>query len=265
MSFSLWTARLTNMKRQGIINFERTCIVMIDTPGTTVESSPIDTVGQGKYNWPPIWRRLALAVVMLVSIFMNFYQLGQNGFGNLYYASAIRSMLDNWRNFFFVAFDPGGFVSLDKPPLGFWLQVVSAKIFGFTPFSVFLPQALAGILSVALLYHLVQRHFGVVAGLLAALALAVSPISVVTNRNNTIDSTLALALLLAAWAVIHAAENGNLRWLLLSAVFVGVGFNIKMAEAYLVIPALVMTYLLCAPRKLWTRIWHLSLFVLVML
>src|SRR6266513_1971543 len=148
----------------------------------------------------PLWQRLALAGVMLISIFMNFYQLGQNGFGNLYYAAGVRSMLDNWHTFFFVSYDPGGFVTIDKPPLGFWLQVASAKILGFTPFSVFLPQAIAGVLSVLLLYYLVRRHFDVVAGLLAALALALSPISVVTNRNITIDSTLALVLLLGAWA-----------------------------------------------------------------
>src|SRR5438876_11589685 len=179
-------------------------------------------------NAPPtrVWSRLALAGVMLVSIYMNFYQLGQNGFGNLYYAAAIRSMLDSWHNFFFVSFDPGGFVSIDKPPLGFWLQAASAKIFGFTPFSIFLPQALAGVLSVLLLYYLVRRHFGVVAGLLAALALAISPISVLTNRNNTIDSTLVLVMLLGAWTVMRAAETGKWRWLLLTGVLGGLGFNI---------------------------------------
>src|SRR5713226_1048101 len=138
------------------------------------------------------WHRLALVGVMLISLFMNFYQLGQNGFGNLYYAAGVRSMLDNLHNFFFVSFDPGGFVTLDKPPLGFWLQVVSAKLFGFTPFSVFL-----------------------------ALALAISPISVLTNRNNTIDSTLVLVMLLGAWTVMRAAETGKLRWLLLTAALVG--------------------------------------------
>jgi len=212
-----------------------------------------------------LWGRIALVAVVLLSIFLNFFQLGQNGYGNLYYAAAVKSMGDNWHNFFFASFDPGGFVTIDKPPLGFWLQTMSTKIFGFTPFSIFLPQALCGVLAVLLLYSLVRRHFGVVAGLLAALALAVSPISVVTNRNNTIDGTLALALLLAAWAVIHASETGKLRWLLLSGVFVGLGFNIKMAEAYLVVPALGMAYLLCAPHKIWTRIWHLLLAALVML
>ncbi len=238
---------------------------MIDTPATTIESPPEQLAVQSKNDWPPLWQRLALAVVMLVSIFMNFYQLGQNGFGNLYYASAIRSMLDSWHNFFFVSFDPGGFVSIDKPPLGFWLQAASAKILGFTPFSIFLPQALAGVLSVLLLYYLVRRHFGVVAGLLAALALAISPISVLTNRNNTIDSTLVLVMLLGAWAVLRAAQSGKLRWLLLCAVFVGLGFNIKMLEAYLVVPAYGLLYLLAAPRRIWVRIGHLALAALLML
>ena len=164
-----------------------------------------------------------------------------------------------------ISFDPGGFVSIDKPPLGFWLQAASAKIFGFTPFSIFLPQALAGVLSVLLLYSLVRRHFGVVAGLLAALALAISPISVLTNRNNTIDSTLVLVMLLGAWAVLRAAETGKLRWLLLCAVFVGLGFNIKMLEAYLVVPAYGLLYLLAAPRSIWVRIGHLALAALLML
>src|SRR5579859_5514333 len=212
-----------------------------------------------------LWQSLALGGVMLISLFMNFFQLGQNGFGNLYYAAGIRSMLDNWHNFFFVSYDPGGFVTIDKPPVGFWLQVASAKLFGFTSFSVLLPQALAGVLSVLLLYSLVRRHFGVVAGLLAALALAVSPISVVTNRNITIDSTLALVLLLGAWAVLRAAETGKLRWLLLTAVIVGVGFNIKMLEAYLVIPAFGLLYLLAAPRSIWKRVGHLALAGLVLL
>ena len=222
---------------------------MIDTPINAPPSLPEPAEAQPVSSRPRIWQWLGLGVVMLTSIFMNFYQLGQNGFGNAYYAAGVKSMSDSLHNFFFVSFDPGGFVTIDKPPLGFWLQVVSVKIFGFTPFAIFLPQALAGVLSVLLLFYLVRRHFGVVAGLLAALALALSPISVVTNRNNTIDSTLVLAMLLGAWAVMRAAETGRLRWLLLCAVFVGLGFNIKMLEAYLVVPAFGLLYLLAAPRR----------------
>jgi 4-amino-4-deoxy-L-arabinose transferase-like glycosyltransferase len=195
---------------------------------------------------------------------MDFYKLGQDGF-DTYYPPAVRSMMDNWHNFFFAAYDPGSFTALDKPPVGFWLQVLSAKIFGFNAVSVLLPQALCGVLSVLLLYSLVRRHFGVVAGLIAALALAISPISVVTNRNVTIDSTLALCLLAGAWAVLRAAETGRLRWLLLTAVIVGLGFNIKMMEAYLVVPAFGLLYLLAAPISIKKRVIHLALALLVLL
>src|SRR5881397_2733746 len=101
---------------------------MIDIPASTRENLPDQLAVSSRNDWSPFWRWLALTGVMLVSIFMNFYQLGQNGFANLYYASAIRSMLDSWQNFFFISFDPGGFVSIDKPPLGCWLQAASTKI-----------------------------------------------------------------------------------------------------------------------------------------
>src|SRR6202011_401777 len=236
---------------------------MLDTNSTAIPlTTPPDEAEQPIA--PPGKKRLfarhrfALGGILLISAVMNFYQLGKNGFGS-YYPAAVLSMMDNWHNFFFVAYDPGGFVSIDKPPVGFWLEVASAKLFGFNSVSILLPQALAGVLSVWLLYYLVRRHFGVVAGLLAALALALNPISILTNRNVTIDSTLTLVLLLGAWTVLKAAETGRLRWLLLTAFIVGIGFNIKMLEAYLVVPAYGLLYLLAAPHSLRKRIGHLAL------
>jgi 4-amino-4-deoxy-L-arabinose transferase-like glycosyltransferase len=212
-----------------------------------------------------MWERAGLALVLLVAGVLDFWQLNRVGYGNTYYAAAVKSMLQNWHNFFFNAFDPGGFVTIDKPPLGFWLQVASAKIFGFSGLSLMLPQALAGVLSVAVLYRLVSRSFGTVAGLLAALALAVMPVSVAASRNNIIDGTLVLVTLLGAWAVLRAAETGRLRWLLLCAVLVGLGFNVKMLEAYLVVPAFGLLYLVAAPRRWTTRTWHLGLATAVLL
>src|SRR5256885_411921 len=235
---------------------------MLDTNSTpTPLTTPPDEAEQpiappGKKRWFAR-HRFALGGILLISIVMNFYALGKNGFGS-YYPAAIRSMLDSWQNFFFVSYDPGGFVSIDKPPVGFWLEAASARIFGFNSVSILLPQALAGVLSVWLLYYLVRRHFGVVAGLLAALALALTPISILTNRNVTIDSTLTLVLLLGAWTVLKAAETGRLRWLLLTALIVGIGFNIKTLEAYLVVPAYGLLYLLAAPQRLRKRIGHLA-------
>ncbi|GCE10981.1 ArnT family glycosyltransferase [Tengunoibacter tsumagoiensis] len=216
------------------------------------------------------WHQIALGIIVALSAVLNFVQIQQNGYGNSYYAAAVRSMLLNWHNFFFVSFDPGGFVTVDKPPLGLWIQACSAWLFqlcgsGFSSISLLVPQALAGTISVALLFVLVRRFFGPIGGLLAALALAITPISVVMSRDNNLDTLLVFTMLLATWAVCLAVETGRLRWLLLCAVFIGLGFNIKTLEAYLFVPAFGLFYLLCTSISWRKRLIHLSLAIAVML
>ena len=208
------------------------------------------------------WHLLLLSAVLALSAFLDLSRLTSEGYANVYYAATVKDMLASWHNFFFASYD-AGFVSVDKPPLGFWIQAASAYLFGFHGWSLLLPQALAGVLSVALLYHLVGRSFGPVAGLLAALALALTPISVATNRNNNLESLLALTVLLAAWAFILAVETGRLRWLVVGALVVGVGFNIKMLEAFVVLPAFYLLYLVAAPVGWRRRVIHLGLVTVV--
>jgi 4-amino-4-deoxy-L-arabinose transferase-like glycosyltransferase len=209
--------------------------------------------------------RLGLGAILLVAALANFVNLAQNGYGNTYYASAVKSMTQSWHNFFFVAFDPGGFVTVDKPPVALWIQAIFAKVFGFSGLALMLPEAIAGVASVALLFYLVRRTFGDLAGLLAALALAISPVNIAVNRDNTVDAILVLAVLGAAWAVLVAIERGSWRWLVLGAALAGVAFNVKMLEAYLVVPALGLAYLLGAPRTWKQRFGHLALAAVVLL
>ncbi len=211
-----------------------------------------------------LWRRLALTAILALSAFLNLFRLTSEGYGNTYYAATVKNMLTSWHNFFFASFD-AGFVIVDKPPLGFWIQAASAKVFGFHGWSIMLPQAVAGVLSVAVLYHLVCRAFGPGAGLLAALTLALTPISVAINRHNNLEGLLVLAVLLAAWAFVRAAETGRLPWLLLGALLVGLGFNIKMLQAFLVVPAFYLLYLVAAPVGLWRRMIDLALATVVLL
>lgn len=200
-----------------------------------------------------------MAAIIALAATLDFWRLNLTGFGNLYYAAAVRSMAQSWHNFFFVSYDPGGFVSVDKPPLGFWIQTLSVKLLGFSGFALLLPEALAGVLSVVVLWRIVRRTFGAAAGVLAALALTLSPINIAANRDNILEPLLTLTLLLAAWAMSAAMERHALRWLLVSALLVGLGFNIKMLEAYLVVPALALVYLVGAPVSLRRRLAHLTL------
>jgi 4-amino-4-deoxy-L-arabinose transferase-like glycosyltransferase len=214
-----------------------------------------------RLNWS--WEHLALGAILMLSAFLGLWNLSINGYSNNYYASAVRSMMQSWHNFFFASFDPGGFITVDKPPVALWVQTIFAKIFGFNGVSLLLPEALAGIAGVFLIYYMVKRAFGAGAGLLSALFLAVTPIFVAMNRDNNPDSILVFTLILAAWAMLRAAEKGRLRWLLVAGTLVGVAFNVKMLEAYIALPAFYLMYLLLARTSWLKRILHLTIATLL--
>ena len=189
---------------------------------------------------------------------LRAWNLDEGGILVPYYYAGVRSMLQSWHNFFFNAFDPAGFVSLDKPPLAFWLQTASAKLLGFNRFAVLLPQVVEGVAAIALLYWLVRRQFGVPAGLLAALFLALTPISVAVDRSNNTESCLVLVLMLATWAFFCAIETGRPRWLLATAALVGIGFNTKMLVAFGILPGFAAVYLLWSKSPWSVRIGQLT-------
>jgi len=199
-----------------------------------------------------------VGLVIGLAAFLRFFRLGAYGVGNAYYAATVRSMLTSWHNFFFASCEPGGSVTVDKPPLGFWVQALSAYLLGLNGFALAFPQALAGVLSVALLYGVVKRQFGELAGLMAAAALAVMPVAVAVERNNAVDGLLVFVLLSATWAFWRAVRRGRLRDLLLGAVLMGLGFNIKMMQAFMPLPALFAVYLLGAPHHWRRRIAYLA-------
>jgi 4-amino-4-deoxy-L-arabinose transferase-like glycosyltransferase len=201
----------------------------------------------------PLLAAIALAAVL------NLWALGQNGYANVYYSAGVKSMLLSWHNFFFVSADPSGLITIDKPPLGLWLQAASAELFGFSPLSLLLPQALAGVASVAALYLIVRKRYGTPAATAAALTLAVFPAFVAVARDNNLDALLILLMTLACGTALRAIETGRLRWLLATAVLVALAFNTKALAACLVIPGIAAGYLCCAPARLRRRIGALLL------
>jgi 4-amino-4-deoxy-L-arabinose transferase-like glycosyltransferase len=219
-------------------------------------SDRTDSGSTGQKRW--------LLALLLLSLMLRLWRLEQNGFGTDYYSAGVRSMMTGWHRFFYNAFDPGGFVSVDKPPIALWIQVLSAKVLGFHGLAVLLPQVLEGVAAVWLLFHLVQRRFGSAAGLLAGFLLAITPISVASDRSSNTDSCLVLVLLLAAWALIKAIETGRRAPLVLSMALVGLGFNVKMLAAFVVLPAFALAHWLGA-RLLWRRLiadWGVASLVL---
>ncbi|MEG6571114.1 glycosyltransferase family 39 protein [[Clostridium] cellulosi] len=200
------------------------------------------------------WHIIALVLISVLSFGLNFFAISKNGVGNTYYAAAIKSMTQSFKNFFFVSFDPAGMVSVDKPPLGLWIQALFVLIFGYHGWAMMLPQAIAGTGSCLLIYFLTKKYFGRAAGLLSALIFAVTPAVVVVSRNNTMDMQLIFFLLVAVWFFFKSIEKSKWRYLFIAAVFVGLAFNIKMLQAYTILPAFAIVYLIFSKQKFLKRL-----------
>lgn len=168
--------------------------------------------------------------------------------GNTFYDAAARSMALSWHNLFFGALEPGGSISIDKPPVDLWLQVASIKVFGAGRTALHLPEALAGVATAAALLVMLTRAVGRAEGLLGGLALAVLPISVLTARSDTMDSLLALVSVCAFWLSLQALRTGRRRWVLMAAALMGVAFNVKLSEALIPLPAIALLSWWALPR-----------------
>ncbi|HMD52849.1 MAG TPA: glycosyltransferase family 39 protein, partial [Solirubrobacteraceae bacterium] len=214
---------------------------------------------------PRLLRPLGLLIVVAVSAVLNTEKLSQNGYANIFYSAAVKSMLVSLHNFLYASSDPGGLVSVDKPPLGLWVQVASAKVFGFAPLSLLLPEAIAGVLTVALLYVIIARRVGTVAAFAGALTLAVFPGFVAVSRDNGVDPLLILLMLAACGTGLRAIESGRWRTIILTGVLVGLAFNTKTLAAVLVVPGIVIGYLVCAPGTISRRLLKLAAGGLAML
>src|SRR5690348_10735049 len=129
----------------------------------------------------------SLGAILVLAAVLRLWNLEANGFGTEYYAAGVRSALQGFSLLFYNSFDPAGLLSLDKPPVAFWIQALFAWILGFSGWTIHLPQALAGIASVALLYRLVRQPFGRAAAMIAALVMATMPVAVAIDRSNNTD------------------------------------------------------------------------------
>ncbi|MBO2457030.1 glycosyltransferase family 39 protein [Actinomadura violacea] len=205
----------------------------------------------------PAWSRPALWAVLAVAAALYAWDLTSGGYANSYYSAAVKSGSQSWKAFFFGSLDAGNYITVDKPPMALWAQELLARVIGFGTPALLLPQVIEGVAAVAILHATVRRAFGHPAALIAAAVLALTPITVAIDRDNNPDTLLVLLLVAAAWACQRAVETGRLRPLLLSAFLIGCGFNTKMLQAFLVVPAFALVYLITARPPIVRRLLHL--------
>ncbi|GAB4589594.1 glycosyltransferase family 39 protein [Nocardia sp. IFM 10818] len=203
------------------------------------------------------WEYPALAALLIGTAAAYLWNLSANGWANSFYAAAVQAGSVSWKAFFFGSSDAANSITVDKTPLSLWPMELSVRIFGLHSWSMLLPQVLMGVATVALLWATVRRPFGATAGLLAGLALAVTPVAALMFRFDNPDAALVLLMAAAAWAMTRAVADGRWRWLLLTGLCIGLGFLAKQLQVLLVVPALALTYLIAGPPRLGTRIAQL--------
>jgi 4-amino-4-deoxy-L-arabinose transferase-like glycosyltransferase len=207
----------------------------------------------------PRWARPALLGLLALTAVLYLWDLGRNGWGNDFYAAAVQAGTKSWKAFFFGSFDSSSFITVDKTPASLWVMELSGRVFGFSQWSMLVPQALEGVGSVLLLYAAVRRWFGPAAGLTAGLVLALTPAAALMFRFNNPDSLLVLLMVAAAYALVRAVDNGRTRWLVLCGMLVGFALLAKMLQAFLVLPGFAVTYLVAGPPRLGRRVWQTAL------
>lgn len=211
-------------------------------------------VGDGSQ---PRWVRPALLVLLAATALLYLWGLGSSGWGNSYYAAAAQAGTQDLKAWLFGSLDPGNAITVDKPPAAMWVMGLFGRLFGFTAFTMLLPQALMGIGSVALLYSTVRRWSGPVAGLIAGTVLALTPVAALMFRFNNPDALMVLLLIAAAYFIVRATETASTGWMALAGCAVGFAFLTKMLQAFLVVPGLALVFLVAAPVGLWQRIGKL--------
>ncbi|WP_435070682.1 ArnT family glycosyltransferase [Amycolatopsis thermoflava] len=218
---------------------------------------PVPAAARTRTAGRPPWVRPSVAVLLVATAALYLWNLSASGYANDFYAMAVQAGTKSWEALFFGSLDPGNVITVDKPPASLWLMALSGRLLGFSSFSMLLPNALCGVGSVALLYAAVRRTSGPLAGLIAGAALALTPVAALMFKFNNPDALLVLLMVAGAYCTVRALDRASTGWLLLAGAALGFGFLTKMLQAFLVLPAFALVYLVAAPTGLGRRLLQL--------
>ena len=205
------------------------------------------------------WVRPSLIGLLGIAALLYLWDLGASGWANAFYSAAVQAGSSSWKAFFFGSFDASNFITVDKSPAALWVMDIAARIFGVNSWSILAPQALEGVATVGFTYLTVRRWFPPAAALIAGATVALTPVAALMFRFDNPDAPLVLLLTVATYAVVRAIEAGKTKWLVLAATLVGFAFLTKMLQAFLVVPAFALVYLMVAPVALRKRVAQLAI------
>ncbi|MFE0928841.1 ArnT family glycosyltransferase [Streptomyces mutabilis] len=223
-------------------------------PQAAPEPPPVPSPAPGTPRWssPALLAILALAAVL--------YSWNLSGAGlNRFYSAAVLSGTESWKAWFFGSLDAGNFLTVDKPPFALMVMGLSCRLLGYGTWQMMLPLIAAALATIWILHSSVKRAWGHGAATVAALVLALTPITVAINRDNNPDTLLVFLMVGGAALGLRAVRDGRLLPLLGSAVCFGLAFNTKMLQGYIALPAVFVVYVYATNLGWAKRIRNLAL------
>ncbi|NUP59329.1 MAG: glycosyltransferase family 39 protein, partial [Pseudarthrobacter sp.] len=223
--------------------------------------------GEAKRGALPVRLRLELAALLVATAVLYLWNLGASGWANAFYSAAAQAGSEDWTAWFFGSSDAANSITVDKPPASLWIMGLSVRIFGLSPWSILVPEALMGVGTAWLLYLAVRRaatpaagdlRLAHRAGLLAASVLALTPVATLMFRFNNPDALLVLLMTAAGYATLRAVQTDRLLWLLLAGVLLGFGFLTKQLQVLLVVPGFGVAYVVAGPGRIVRRLVRLG-------
>ncbi|MEZ5091052.1 MAG: glycosyltransferase family 39 protein [Micropruina sp.] len=230
---------------------------------TTTMDSPAAAATAGTPDRPvstglsPLVKHGSLALTLLAVTVLYTWNLAASGYANSFYSAAVQAGAESWTAFFYGSLDAGNSITVDKTPASLWLMALSVRLFGLSSWSILLPQALLGVASAWILYGTVRRslarggsprraHW---AGIVAALAFALTPAATLMFRFNNPDALMVFCYVAAAALTLRAAETASRRHLAAAGALIGLGFLAKMLQAFVLLPSLALAYAIAAPAS----------------
>lgn len=207
--------------------------VSADWPPPALPAAPPDEV--------PRWSLPVLLAILVLAGVLYGWNLSGSSL-NSFYSAAIYSGTQSWKAWFFGSLDAGNFLTVDKPPFALMVMGLSCRVLGFGTWQMMAPEIGAALGTIWILHTSVKRVFGHVAAAIAALVLALTPITVAINRDNNPDTVLVLLMVGGAALALRAVRTDRLLPLIGSAVLFGLAFNTKMLQGYIALPAVFAVY-----------------------
>ncbi|MFI8532919.1 glycosyltransferase family 39 protein [Streptomyces aquilus] len=189
----------------------------------------------------PRWSLPALLAILVLAGVLYAWNLSGSSL-NSFYSAAVYSGTQSWKAWFFGSLDAGNFITVDKPPFALMVMGLSCRVLGFGTWQMMAPEIAAALGTIWILHSSVKRAFGHAAAAIAALVLALTPITVAINRDNNPDTILVLLMVGGAALALRAVRTDRLLPLIGSAVLFGLAFNTKMLQGYIALPAVFAVY-----------------------